>query len=91
MYAWQIITNGTYRSIEHRATVNSVKERLSVATFYSPRFGAEIGPASSLITEQTPAAYTRVAVEEYFKALFERKLNGKSFLDEMKIKYNVKQ
>ncbi|XP_068339771.1 protein SRG1-like [Pyrus communis] len=87
----EIITNGTYRSIEHHATVNSEKERLSVATFYSPRFGAEIGPASSLITKQTPAAYTRVAVEEYFKALFERKLNGKSFLDEMKIKYNVNQ
>ncbi|XP_070664628.1 protein SRG1-like [Malus domestica] len=46
-----IITKGTYRSIEHRATVNSEKERLSIATFYNPRVDGEIGPASSLITE----------------------------------------
>ncbi|KAM1041889.1 hypothetical protein FF1_031058 [Malus domestica] len=87
----EILTNGTYRSIEHRATVNSVKERLSIAAFHSPRFGGEIGPASSLMTEQTPAAYTRVGVEEYFKALFERKLIGKSFLDELKIRHDGEQ
>ncbi|KAF2305382.1 hypothetical protein GH714_004543 [Hevea brasiliensis] len=33
----EILTNGIYRSIEHRATVNSDKERLSIATFYNPR------------------------------------------------------
>ncbi|CAB4307589.1 unnamed protein product [Prunus armeniaca] len=83
----EIQTNGVYRSIEHRATVNSVKERLSIATFYSPEFGGEIGPAPSLVTEQTPAAYTRVGVEDYFKAFFKRKLQGKSYLDELRIKY----
>ena len=86
MYAWQIITNGTYRSIEHRATVNSEKERLSIATFYNPRVDGEIGPASSLITKQTHAAFKRLSVEEYFKGFFERKLHGKSFLDELRIK-----
>ncbi|CAA7053109.1 unnamed protein product [Microthlaspi erraticum] len=30
----QIVTNGTYRSIEHRGVVNSEKERLSVALFH---------------------------------------------------------
>ncbi|XP_022717809.1 protein SRG1-like [Durio zibethinus] len=33
----EIITNGMYHSIEHRATVNSKRERLSFATFCSPR------------------------------------------------------
>ncbi|KAL6283360.1 hypothetical protein ACE6H2_014289 [Prunus campanulata] len=83
----EIRTNGVYRSIEHRATVNPVKERLSIATFYTPGIGCEIGPAPSLVTEQTPAAYTRVGVEDYFKAFFARKLQGKSFLDELRIKY----
>ncbi|KAK9937741.1 hypothetical protein M0R45_014513 [Rubus argutus] len=54
----EIQTNGTYRSIEHRAI---------------------------LITEQTPAAYTRIGVQEYFKAFFARKLQGKSFLDDLRI------
>ncbi|PQQ18713.1 protein SRG1-like [Prunus yedoensis var. nudiflora] len=82
----EIQTNGIYRSIEHRATVNSVKERLSIATFHNPGPDGEIGPASSLVTEQTPAVYKRVGVQDYVKALFERKLQGKSFLDELGIK-----
>ncbi|GMJ00688.1 hypothetical protein like AT4G25310 [Hibiscus trionum] len=36
----EIITNGTYASIEHRVVVNSEKERLSIATFYSLRLDA---------------------------------------------------
>ncbi|KAM5586421.1 protein SRG1-like [Rosa sericea] len=83
--ALEINTNGTYRSIEHRAIVNSEKERLSIATFCNPRFDGEIGPASSLITEQTPAAYTRIGVQDYTKAFFARKLQGKSFLDDLKV------
>ncbi|KAL5841305.1 hypothetical protein ACOSQ3_011908 [Xanthoceras sorbifolium] len=55
----QILSNGTYRSIEHRATVNSSKERISVATFCSPSLDGEIGPPPSLVTPETPAAMFR--------------------------------
>ncbi|KAJ0044732.1 hypothetical protein Pint_04853 [Pistacia integerrima] len=83
----EMITNGAYRSIEHRATVNSVQERLSIATFYSPRYDGEVGPAFSLITEQTPASFRRVTTEEYFKGLFARELHEKSYLDSMRIQH----
>ncbi|KAF8391143.1 hypothetical protein HHK36_023444 [Tetracentron sinense] len=39
----EIESNGAYRSIHHRPTVNSVKERLSIATFLSPNLDGEIG------------------------------------------------
>ncbi|GMH19426.1 hypothetical protein Nepgr_021267 [Nepenthes gracilis] len=52
----EIVTNRIYKSIEHRATVNSVKERLSIGTFYSPNLDREIGPASSLISKRIPIA-----------------------------------
>ncbi|GKV34399.1 hypothetical protein SLEP1_g42774 [Rubroshorea leprosula] len=39
----EVITNGAYRSITHRATINSERERLSVATFYNPKYEGEIG------------------------------------------------
>ncbi|KAI9075866.1 hypothetical protein K1719_042146 [Acacia pycnantha] len=81
----EIITNGTYRSVEHRATVNSEKERLSIATFHSPRFGTEICPSPSLITDRTPPKFKRIGVEEYFKGLFSRELHEKSYLDAMRI------
>ncbi|KAF2287654.1 hypothetical protein GH714_002138 [Hevea brasiliensis] len=81
----EIISNGTYRSIEHRATVNSEKERLSIATFYAPRYSAEIGPAPSLISKQTPALFKKIGVEEYFQTLFARELHSKSHLDTLRI------
>ena len=81
----QIVSNGIYRSIEHRATVNSEKERLSIATFYSPKLDGEMGPAPSLITPETPANFKRMGVADYFKELFKRKLVGKSFLDVLRI------
>ncbi|KAK2368270.1 protein SRG1 [Trifolium repens] len=81
----EIITNGIYRSIEHRATVNSEKERISIATFYTSKHDGEIGPAKSLINEVTPARFKRIGLKEYLKNLFARKLDGKSFLDSLRI------
>uniref|UniRef100_A0A6N2LRE3 Fe2OG dioxygenase domain-containing protein n=1 Tax=Salix viminalis TaxID=40686 RepID=A0A6N2LRE3_SALVM len=71
--------------LEHsRATVNSEKERLSIATFLSPNYDGVIGPASSLVTEQTPAMFKSTPAEEYFKGLFARELHEKSYLDVMR-------
>ncbi|XP_010273386.1 PREDICTED: protein SRG1-like [Nelumbo nucifera] len=81
----EIVTNGAYRSVEHRATVNSVKERLSVATFYFPNFEREIGPAPSLISPQNPAVFRRVGMEKFFKGYFTRELSDKSTLDNVRI------
>ncbi|KAK9093569.1 hypothetical protein Syun_028480 [Stephania yunnanensis] len=81
----EIVTNGIYRSIEHRAVVNSSKERLSIATFHSPRVDGEIGPAPSLISSDSPPLFKRIKAEDYFKGLFTRELAGKSYLDSMRV------
>ncbi|KAL6323463.1 hypothetical protein AAG906_039034 [Vitis piasezkii] len=81
----EIFSNGIYKSIEHRAVVNSVKERLSIATFYNPHMDAEIGPVPSLITPEFPALFRRVGVADYLKKLFSRELGGKSYLEVLRI------
>ncbi|KAK7260558.1 hypothetical protein RIF29_26707 [Crotalaria pallida] len=81
----EITTNGIYRSSEHRATVNSEKERLSIATFYSPARHKVIGPASSLVTSNTPPVFNKISAGEYFKRYLSQELNGKSFLDSFRI------
>ncbi|KAK6917258.1 Non-hem dioxygenase N-terminal domain [Dillenia turbinata] len=81
----EIVSNGVYKSIEHRAIVNSAKERLSVATFYSSKLDSDLGPASSLISHKNPPVFRRMPLELYFKEFFARKLKGKSYLDFMKI------
>lgn len=82
------MSNGIYRSIEHRALVNSSKERLSIATFYSSRIDSELGPAPSLIGPSNPAIFRRMLLEEYFKEFFARRLNGKAYLDFMRVDLN---
>ncbi|XP_020207760.1 protein SRG1 [Cajanus cajan] len=84
----EIITNVIYRSIEHRGTVNSEKERVSITTFYSPRHDAVIGPWPSLITKQTPPQFKRIQTMEYFKNFFARKLEGKAYRDALRIEHN---
>ncbi|KAL2895351.1 putative 2-oxoglutarate/Fe(II)-dependent dioxygenase [Bienertia sinuspersici] len=41
----EILSNGIYRSILHRAVVNETKARMSVAAFHNPAFDREIGPS----------------------------------------------
>ncbi|KAJ0549453.1 putative codeine 3-O-demethylase [Helianthus annuus] len=77
-----MVTNGLYKSIEHRAIVNSEKERLSIATFFAPKLDGEIGPAPSLITPENPPKFKRVTVVDLFKNIFARELYGKRNIEQ---------
>ncbi|KAJ4703768.1 2-oxoglutarate (2OG) and Fe(II)-dependent oxygenase superfamily protein [Melia azedarach] len=81
----EIVTNGIYRSIEHRVTVNTSGERLSMATFCSLKLEGEVSPAPSLITPETPALFRRIGVADFLRGYLSRELSGKSYVDEMRI------
>ncbi|XP_019250879.1 PREDICTED: codeine O-demethylase-like [Nicotiana attenuata] len=81
----EIVSNGVYRSIEHRAVVNSNKERLSLATFNIFNLDSELGPAHSLIGPHNPAKFRSIRVENFLQEFFARKLDGKLFIDCMKL------
>ncbi|KAI7748146.1 hypothetical protein M8C21_012909 [Ambrosia artemisiifolia] len=77
----QIISNGEYKSIEHRVVVNAKKERISIGTFINPNLGVEIGPARSLVTPETPAKFTRIAFADFLKNFYSHKLSSKSNIE----------
>ncbi|XP_074272404.1 protein SRG1-like [Silene latifolia] len=81
----EILSNGVYKSIMHRAVVNSSEARQSIATFYTPSITQEIGPIPELITPETPAQFRRITMIDYWKGLFSRTLDGKAYLDAMRI------
>ncbi|KAI3849242.1 hypothetical protein MKX03_001641 [Papaver bracteatum] len=83
------MSNGIYRNVEHRATINSTKKRLLVETFHNPRADREIGPILSMITPETPSLFKKTGYGDYFKEFFSRKLDGKSFLDSLRIGYQL--
>ncbi|GAU21696.1 hypothetical protein TSUD_242680 [Trifolium subterraneum] len=87
----EIMTNGIYRSIEHRATVNSKKERISIAAFHDIEMGGYLTPACSLVTPENPALYKTITSKEYVEGLLGSKIKGKSYLDVVKIKNEIRE
>ncbi|KAK7331429.1 hypothetical protein VNO77_25654 [Canavalia gladiata] len=81
----EIMSNGVYKSVEHRATVNSEKERISIAMFFLPKSESEIGPAISLTNPENPPLFKRIGMEKYVKGYFTRTMDGKSYLEHMRI------
>ncbi|XP_077226856.1 protein SRG1-like [Tasmannia lanceolata] len=81
----EIVSNGVYHSVEHRATVNSEKERISIATFHSPNLKTEFGPARSLTNLQRPPLYRRETMQNYLKGFYSNELIGKSHVEAVKI------
>ncbi|KAH7687633.1 (S)-norcoclaurine synthase protein [Dioscorea alata] len=80
----EIISNGKYKSIEHRAVTNTEKERFSVAAFHGPNTNATVGPHPELVLKDEPF-YRSLDYESYMKLFFSSKLDGKSFLGRMKL------
>eukprot|EP00253_Pinus_taeda_P025153 PITA_25153 len=83
----QVVSNGRFRSVQHRAITNVSTARISVATFCSPSVDVLIAPAASLVDEQHPALYTGFKVQEFVRVGYSDELKGKKLLDYFKIQY----
>jgi isopenicillin N synthase-like dioxygenase len=82
----EVLTNGRYKSIEHRALVSPTHHRVSVAAFHSARFGDTYAPLEETIVDgDEPARYRSIGVEDYVRLVLSSKLQGKNIMDAMKI------
>lgn len=61
----EVMSNGIYKSVEHRVMANSRKDRLSVAWFYNPRSDLVIEPAEELVAPDRPQAYRPMTFAQY--------------------------
>lgn len=82
----QILSNGEYKSIEHRAVVNPGKERLSIAGFHSTNAKAMVGPISDLVKKGKGAKYKTIGSDDFARLVVNKKLDGKGLLDHLRIK-----
>ncbi|KZV41100.1 hypothetical protein F511_14076 [Dorcoceras hygrometricum] len=82
----QVLSNGKYKSVEHRVLVNAWKERVSLAFFYNPRGDILIKPAEPLVTEAEPPLYPAMTFDEYRLYIRTRGPCGKSQVDSQLIK-----
>ncbi|MED6211435.1 Protein DOWNY MILDEW RESISTANCE 6 [Stylosanthes scabra] len=70
----QALSNGIYKSVWHRAIVNTEKPRLSVASFLCPCNDALISPAKPLTEDENGAVYRGFTYAEYYKTFWSRDL-----------------
>ncbi|XP_050220482.1 protein SRG1 [Mercurialis annua] len=82
----EVLTNGKYKSVEHRAVTHKEKERLSIVSFYAPSYDIEVGPMPELVNQSNPCKYRRYSHGEYNKHYVTNKLQGKKTLEFAKFK-----
>nr|CAB3495275.1 unnamed protein product [Digitaria exilis] len=88
--ALEILTNGKYKSTEHRAVINPTKERITIATFLSVQLGCMIGPLQELL-KAGEARYKTLDSIEFTKGYFAAKLEGRRSNDKIPERYVRKE
>ncbi|KAG6548937.1 hypothetical protein Mapa_009705 [Marchantia paleacea] len=81
----EMLSNGRYRSVEHRGLPSQNEERLTIATFYGASPEVMLGPIAELLDEKHPPRYRSCSFGEYIIAFVKSGLEGKSRIDRMKL------
>ena len=66
----QVITNGKYKSVEHRVIARTNGTRMSIASFYNPASDAVIFPAPALVEREAVdknQIYPKFMFDDYMK------------------------
>nr|ALP48589.1 flavonol synthase [Erythranthe cardinalis] len=61
----QILSNGKYKAVFHRSTVNKESTRMSWPVFLEPPPEFEIGPIPKIVNEESPAKYKTKKYKDY--------------------------
>ncbi|XP_073048856.1 1-aminocyclopropane-1-carboxylate oxidase homolog 1-like [Primulina eburnea] len=80
----QLVSNGSFKSIKHRAISNDIGPRISVACFFSGPINEACkiyGPIDDLITEENPPIYTQIVLSDYFHKVLTTGLDKYQALD----------
>ncbi|KAL0335070.1 UNVERIFIED_CONTAM: 2-oxoglutarate-dependent dioxygenase 19 [Sesamum radiatum] len=81
----EIFSNGRYKSVRHRAVVNSEATRISVVMANGAAPDAIVRPAEPLVEQDGRPFYQPMKFIEYVETMLSNRLEGKSNLDCIKI------
>ncbi|XP_060171779.1 flavanone 3-dioxygenase 2-like [Lycium barbarum] len=77
----EALSNGKYKSVWHRAIVNSDKPRMSVASFLCPSESAIISAPQTLTEDGSPTIYRDFTYPEYYNKFWSRNLDQEHCLE----------
>ncbi|XP_020587420.1 probable 2-oxoglutarate-dependent dioxygenase At5g05600 [Phalaenopsis equestris] len=79
----QVLSNATYKSVEHRVLANAVQERLSIAFFYNPKNDLPLEPVKELVTHERPQLYRAMTFSEYRLYIRKKGPRGKTQVESL--------
>lgn len=79
----EILSNGIFKSPMHRVVSNSEKQRISIAMFWAPEVGKEIGPVEGLVDEKRPKLFK--SVTDFPELFFKYYQQGKRAIDAVRM------
>ncbi|KAJ1297070.1 hypothetical protein BS78_01G349800 [Paspalum vaginatum] len=82
--ALEIMSNGKFTSVEHRAVIHPTKERTSVALFFFPSSDMIVGPLPEFM-KGNQVRYRSTSYQDYMKQYFAEKLDGRKHLDRLRL------
>ncbi|KAJ4977362.1 hypothetical protein NE237_002468 [Protea cynaroides] len=74
----EILSNGRYKSVEHRVGTTNTKTRVSIPFLVRPQLTDRIGPLHQVVERDGVANYREVIFYEYMKNKFEKGHVGKT-------------
>ncbi|XP_050276511.1 protein DMR6-LIKE OXYGENASE 2-like [Quercus robur] len=66
----QVLSNGKFKSVGHRAVTNKLLPRLSLGMFYTPSRDTMIGPIEDLIDEEHSPKYRNYSFKDYMDEFY---------------------
>lgn len=87
----QIVSNGEYKSVEHRVVANSCKEpRISIVEFFNLskwKGDGYYGPLPELSSAEKPAIYRNFTTQEFLENFYSKGLDSKSLIQKITIRH----
>ncbi|KAK1307228.1 Codeine O-demethylase [Acorus calamus] len=82
----EVLSNGRYKSVVHRATLNADKRRMSIASIHGLGLDEKVECAEELVDEGNPRAYRESSFRDFLEYLKSTGCTGESsFLNTLRI------
>lgn len=83
---FEVLSNGLYKSVVHRATLSKDKTRISITGLFSLRMDDKMETAKELVDDQHPKRYRESSFRDFLNFLASNDIaEGKNFIDMLKI------
>ncbi|CAK9149423.1 unnamed protein product [Ilex paraguariensis] len=80
----EVMSNGRYKSVVHRVTVNSEKRRLSMTSLHSLALEKKVEPAPELVDEKQPLFYNVCSFKDFLDFISGNDIMDGRFIDTLK-------